>query len=99
MISGEVFLTTDDGGKRRLGPGDMAFFPTGSRSLWRVPRAVRKLAVCRQTLPPPPPPLALRAWIKLVARLTGVGAAPTLDKRPPLVRIGLLSRQAWRNRA
>jgi uncharacterized cupin superfamily protein len=51
VISGEVFITNDDGAERRLGPGDMAFFPAGSRSLWRVPCAVRKLAVCRHSLP------------------------------------------------
>src|ERR1700677_5332879 len=35
VISGEVFVTNDDGHERRLGPGDMAFFPAGSSSLWR----------------------------------------------------------------
>jgi uncharacterized cupin superfamily protein len=66
VISGEVFITNDDGAERRLGPGDMAFFPAGSRSLWRVPCAVRKLAVCRHSLPKPLG-LALRAWNKLTA--------------------------------
>jgi uncharacterized protein len=52
-ISGEVFITNHGGAERRLGPGDMAFLPAGSCSLWRVPCAVRKLAVCRQSLPKP----------------------------------------------
>jgi uncharacterized protein len=72
VISGEVFITNDDGVERRLGPGDMAFFPTGSRSLWRVPCAVRKLAVCRRALPRPLG-FALRAWTKLIAPMTGQG--------------------------
>jgi len=42
VISGEVFITDDFGAEYRLGPGDMAFFPAGTRSLWRVPLAVRK---------------------------------------------------------
>jgi hypothetical protein len=48
----------------------MAFFPAGSHSLWRVPVAVRKLAVCRQTLPKPFE-FALRAWRKLIRIATG----------------------------
>jgi uncharacterized cupin superfamily protein len=70
IISGEVFVTKEDGVERRLGPGDMAFFPAGSSSIWRVPAAVRKLAVCRHALPQPLG-FALRAWRKLFAIITG----------------------------
>jgi uncharacterized protein len=70
IISGEVFVTDEDGLERRLGPGDMAFFPAGSSSMWHVPSRVRKLAVCRHSLPQPLG-FALRAWKKLVAVLTG----------------------------
>ena len=41
IISGEVFVTNEKGEECRLGPGDVAFFPAGSRSTWRVPVAVR----------------------------------------------------------
>jgi ethanolamine utilization protein EutQ (cupin superfamily) len=51
IISGEVFVTNEKGQVCRLGPGDMAFFPAGSRSTWRVPEHVRKLAVCRHGMP------------------------------------------------
>jgi uncharacterized protein len=74
VISGEVFITNHDGVERRLGPGDMAFFPAGSRSLWRVPCAVRKLAVCRHAMPRPLG-FALRAWKKLIAITTGQGGS------------------------
>jgi uncharacterized protein len=74
VISGEVFVTNDDGAERRLGPGDMAFFPAGSSSLWRVPCSVRKLAVCRHALPQPLG-FALRAWRKVIAILTGQGGS------------------------
>ncbi len=70
IISGEVFIANEDGVERRLGPGDMAFFPAGSSSVWRVTADVRKLAVCRHTLPQPLG-YALRAWRKLIAIMTG----------------------------
>jgi uncharacterized protein len=72
VISGEVFVTDESGTERRLGPGDMAFFPAGSRSLWRVPVAVRKLAICRHALPKPLG-TGVRAWRRLVALATGEG--------------------------
>jgi uncharacterized protein len=75
VISGEAFITSDDGVERRLGPGDMAFFPAGSRSLWRVPCTVCKLAVCRHSLPKPLG-FALRAWRKLITVATGRGGSP-----------------------
>jgi uncharacterized cupin superfamily protein len=70
VISGEVFVTDEEGVERHLGPGDMAFFPAGCDSVWRVPSAVRKLAVCRHALPKPLG-FALRAWKKLIALATG----------------------------
>jgi len=69
VISGEAFITCLDGTERRLGPGDMAFFPAGSHSLWRVPCAVRKLAVCRHSLPKSLG-FALRACNRIAALMT-----------------------------
>ena len=77
IISGEVFITDETGEERRLGPGDMAFFPAGSSSMWRVPSEVRKLAVCRHALPQPLG-FALRAWKKLFAIITGERGSPQL---------------------
>lgn len=73
IISGEVFVTDENGKVRRLGPGDMAFFPAGSSSLWHVPAQVRKLAVCRHSMPRLFG-FALRAWNKAIRRLTGAAA-------------------------
>ncbi len=70
IVSGEVFVTDEKGEIRRLGPGDMAFFPAGSRSIWHVPEEVRKLAVCRHSMPRPFG-IMLRVWNKVVNRLTG----------------------------
>jgi hypothetical protein len=64
IISGEVFVTDENGVSRRLGPGDMAFFPAGGSSIWHVPHEVKKLAICRQHVPRPFG-FALRVWTKL----------------------------------
>jgi uncharacterized cupin superfamily protein len=53
IISGEVFISTDSGEERRLGPGDMAVFPGGVSCKWRVTAHVRKLAITRKDLPLP----------------------------------------------
>jgi len=94
IISGEVFVTNEKGEECRLGPGDMAFFPAGSRSTWRVPAEVRKLAVCRQAMPLPFG-FALRAWNKLSRTMLAIfwppeeGAVDPLAPKPaaaPAVR-------------
>ena len=65
IVSGEVFITDETGEERRLGPGDMGFFPAGSSCRWRVTRRIRKIAVLRKDLP-----LALgfgvRVWHKFL---------------------------------
>ena len=78
VISGEVFLTDEKGAVRRIGPGDMVFFPAGSTSIWHVPHYVRKFAICRQSMPVPAG-LALRAWNKLVRILTGFDGGDGLE--------------------
>jgi hypothetical protein len=82
VISGEVFVTNERGEECRLGPGDMAFFPAGSRSTWRVPVFVRKLAVCRQAMPLPFG-FALRAWNKAARTMLAIFWPPE-DAADPL---------------
>jgi uncharacterized protein len=82
IIAGEVFVTDETGGTRRIGPGDMVFFPAGSRSTWHVTKEVRKLAVCRHSMPRPLG-FAVRAWNKLVDVLAGASAQRSaLEARP-----------------
>lgn len=69
VMSGEVIVTDEHGNARRLGPGDMAFFPAGSRSIWQVPVEVRKIAFCRHVMPRPLGTL-LRAWNRLLDVIT-----------------------------
>jgi uncharacterized protein len=83
IISGEVFVTDEKGAIHRLGPGDMAFFPAGSHSTWQVTKEVRKLAVCRHGMPRPLG-FALRAWNKVVHRLTGFPTGNGLGDSAPV---------------
>ena len=76
IISGEVFITQGNGPERRLGPGDMAFFPSGCSALWRITSKVRKVAVLRNALPMPMA-LGLRVWNKLL-KMAGLRAQPPL---------------------
>ena len=82
VISGEAFVTDEQGDVHRLGPGDMAFFPAGSHSRWHVTQEVRKLAVCRHSMPGLLG-LALRVWNRLLNRLTGFYAAEVAVRGKP----------------
>lgn len=82
IISGEVFVTDENGEVHRLGPGDMAFFPAGSRSAWHVPVHVLKLAVCRHRMPRPFG-YVLRIWNRLVDVATGFSAGRVQPKARP----------------
>ncbi|MGD0634333.1 MAG: cupin domain-containing protein [Beijerinckiaceae bacterium] len=53
VLDGEVFLTDKSKTERRLGPGDVAFFPAGTEVLWRVPDHIRKIATLKTNLPEP----------------------------------------------
>ena len=52
ILHGEVEVTGAGGAKRVLRPGDVAFFPAGMRSLWHVPKYVKKLAILRDNEEP-----------------------------------------------
>jgi uncharacterized cupin superfamily protein len=86
IIEGEVFVTDENGREHRLGPGDSAFFPAGSRSTWNVPVEVRKVAVCRQSMPFLFG-LALRAWNMLARFMVAIfrPAGETADPLAPAV--------------
>jgi len=72
VTSGQAFITDQKGEERRLGPGDVAFFPAGTSCTWRVLDRVRKVAFLRLTMPRPMG-FCLRAWNKIlgVVRLGG----------------------------
>jgi uncharacterized cupin superfamily protein len=70
LLSGEVFISNGNGEERRLGAGDIAFFPAGSSCTWRITDRVRKAAVLRNALPGPIA-IGFRAWNKLL-RILGI---------------------------
>jgi hypothetical protein len=51
ILSGEVWVTDHNNAVHRLGPGDSAFFPAGTTSIWHVTQTVRKVAACRARMP------------------------------------------------
>lgn len=76
ILSGVVIVTDHTGAEQRLTPGDTAFFPAGSSSLWQVNEDMRKIAVCRVAVPKLFG-FALRVWNKLgriVAAVLGLDA-------------------------
>jgi hypothetical protein len=81
LISGEVFVTDENDNVRRVGPGDMVFFPAGSVSTWYIPDHVRKFAVCRHSMPWVAG-FALRAWNKIINIVTGFDGASALESAP-----------------
>ena len=64
VLDGEVFVDDGINGERRLGPGDVAFFPTGAKTTWRVPDHLRKVATLKRPLPSPMANVV--RWLKAV---------------------------------
>lgn len=81
ILEGEVFVTNEKNEVRRLGPGDLAFFPAGSDSVWRVTKDIRKIAFCRQSMPLVAG-YGLRAMNKLINIMTGRDVS-ALDSQEP----------------
>lgn len=53
FLEGSVTIEDGHGPARRLGPGDVIFFPAGSHAVWTVESYIRKIAYCRKILPAP----------------------------------------------
>jgi len=75
FISGEAFLIYENGEERRFGPGDLAFFPSGTICHWRVADYVKKVAVLRESMWPPLG-FCLKAWKKLLRVVGLTGKSP-----------------------
>lgn len=76
VISGEAFVTAENGQELRLGPGDVGFFPAGTTCTWRVPGPLRKVAIMREPLWRPLG-FAVKAWNRLL-RMVGLRGRPSL---------------------
>src|SRR2546421_4496224 len=75
VISGEAFITTEKGEERRLGPGDIVFFPAGTSCTWCVPTYIKKVAFLRHTMPRPLG-LGVLAWNRLLRIVGLAGGSP-----------------------
>ena len=51
VLEGQVTVTQEDGKSFELGPGDMAHFPLGLKTHWKVTSAVRKFFVLKTPEP------------------------------------------------
>ena len=87
VLEGEAFITNETGEERRIGPGDVVFFPAGTSSKWHVPKYIRKVAFLRHTMPRPFG-LAVLAW-NLFLRIVGLQVASPLMMVLMLDPIGL----------
>jgi uncharacterized protein len=74
ILEGSIVLDDGVAPARRLGPGDVVFFPAGAVVHWTVETHVRKLAFFRRQLPMPIALIA-RAARRAKARLRGRPAA------------------------
>jgi uncharacterized protein len=50
FLEGSVTITVN-GKTRKLGAGDIAFFPAGTAAFWDVETYVRKIAFCQKPMP------------------------------------------------
>jgi uncharacterized cupin superfamily protein len=80
VLSGEAFITTGSG-ERRIGPGDVVFFPVGSSSTWHVPKYIKKVAFLRHTMPLPLG-FGVLAWNKLLQIVGVTGRSPSMSAAP-----------------
>ncbi len=68
VMSGEAFLMLENGEERRIGPGDVGFFPAGTTCTWRVADYILKVAVLRESMWRPLG-YCLKAWKKIIQML------------------------------
>jgi uncharacterized cupin superfamily protein len=77
IIEGSVTVSDGVNPPKVLQPGDVAFFPAGTKAHWHVESYVRKVAFCQRTLPKfAQGPIAMLRKVR--ARLRGGAAAPSL---------------------
>ena len=79
VIEGDAIIKDTNGVAHRLGAGDTAYFPAGSRAEWHVERYIRKIAFCRTPLPAAQ--AFFRRGLRRLKRLMGAGskdAAPAM---------------------
>src|SRR5579885_346681 len=84
VVSGDAVMLGKDGSERRIGPGDLGFFPKGFSCTWRIDNHIRKVAVLREPLWRPLG-LALKVWNKCLRTIGIVGKSPLMFTAAALV--------------
>lgn len=84
ILEGCVHVTTEDGSRRSLKAGDIAFFARNSKALWEIDDYVKKIAFCRH--PASAQVLALRTVLGKLKRR----ALPYIWSGPVLGTIGAM---------
>ena len=78
IVDGHVTVSDAQTPPRRLGPGDVIFFPKGSRALWQVDSHIRKVAFCHRPLPGAAK-IVIAALRKMKAWIRGPAPAGLMD--------------------
>lgn len=81
VLDGEVFVTDEKNVEHRLGPGDVAYFPGGSWSVWRVPDRLRKIAFIRHGVSGPAA-LVARVWDRIAGWFSSAPPKPPMAAAP-----------------
>jgi uncharacterized protein len=69
VLSGEGVMTDENGVDHNFGPGDVAFFPAGTKAVWRHPDHFRKIAVLKYSMWRPLA-FGLKPWSKALQLLS-----------------------------
>jgi len=77
VISGAAVLSYEKGEERRIGPGDIVFFPAGTSCTWHVTEYIKKVAFLRHTMPHPLG-LGVLVWNKLRQIMGRSGKSPLM---------------------
>jgi uncharacterized protein len=87
VISGEAFMTAENGEERRFAAGDVGFFPAGYTCTWRITQTFRKVALIKENIWLP------LAWsIKVCNKLLAITG---IAKKPSLIAMLALSAAMW----
>jgi uncharacterized cupin superfamily protein len=84
VISGEGFMTNENGEERRFAAGDVAFFSAGTSATWRHPDHFKKIAFLTESVGRPVGFL-IKAFCKLL-RVTGIKG-----RRPSFLLLALIA--------
>lgn len=92
IIEGSIVLSDDGNPPKRLGPGDVVFFPKGAQVSWQVDGYVKKVAILRKVIPNPAN-VVLKVLRQIKRTIKGTQSSDPMGLSPefPLTPAGLQS--------